>query len=697
MKKYYILILILGLQVFSFGQTATVSTPLLPIENINVFTDRDIYLSGETIWFSATVSLENHQESLSKLLYIELFNADQRSIVKKKYSINQGIAEGALDIPSEFLSDVYYLRAYTPYNKNFPVEQYFLTALQIVNPRKGIPFKKGVDEDQNEIKIHPSNPYSIKTLQAKQGMHLVSIYKSQKEEKTDNGLVIIELVNNHHQIISRAEFILTSKPSLVAFPNSLFSNSGFYYYLLKNQAKKILKVHAFLYQDSSRANFLTEMPKSEFIQRSAVSLDLSKIIPNNHSHLGIKIVQKGSILSSKDKFKLFIKDPYLLFSFLRTQFNPMVLNTREVDTILLALNEKLDLEEYQNLFYTSDVSELKWIPGLKNKGLSGILLNKHSQKPLANNPIYLSIFDTHPEIYVATSNNDGSFQFAITNYEHNKDALLCPIFDKSDETEIKINEEFTLSFPNFKAIPLSTESLSLPLLEQMLFSYHFSKTLKIKSKNQDFSIFNLPFSFDDPKLSIVLANYIETPTLEMVFKELIPSVRVRKHKDSYKLSVVDFENDRLYKNPLILVDDVPVFNLDELLKIPPKVVEKIAVHYTPFYMNNYTINGIVMITTNTDNLGGMTIPKSTRFFEYQTLSPAYIFNSKTYNSVEDINSRIGDFRTLLYWEPFIQNESKQSLYFSTSDQTGDYETFIFGTYKNGQAFHLKAFDFKVID
>ena len=114
MKKRAIILFLLGFHFLLNGQTQVESktTNNLPFENINLMTDRDLYLSGETIWFIADINLGNNQEALSQIIYIELFNADQMSIVRKKYRIKQGHAQGALDIPSEFLSDVYFLRAY---------------------------------------------------------------------------------------------------------------------------------------------------------------------------------------------------------------------------------------------------------------------------------------------------------------------------------------------------------------------------------------------------------------------------------------------------------------------------------------------------------------------------------------------------------------------------------------------------------
>ena len=698
MNKNILILFALSIHFILNGQSVNYETSTLPfpIESVNVYTDRDLYLSGETIWFSANIYLDNGQESLSKILFIELFNANQKSIIKRKYKITNGFAKGALDIPIEFLSNVYYLRAYTTYNKNFAVEKYFVSAIQIINPKKGIPAKTE-NNDLNTTNNYSINNYSIVPAKARKGMQIVSIFKSQKTDNVSRETLSLELLDNCQEILSEAEFSLTSPSAFIAFPDSAFTKPGLYYYLLKNKQKEIIKIRAFIYRGLTKVSSKFELQKNEFNQRDSVNIELNKFAPSNYSQLGIKTVLKGSILSQYDKLKLFMNDPYLLISFIKTQFNPLIFNSKEINSILTILNLKLNTEEYKNCFYTNDVFELKWKLRIKNTDLSGFVVDKSSHKPLSNIPVYLSVFGDRPQIYITTSRSNGSFQFSITNYDGTKDILLCPLYKNTDEIELEIDEEFTTVFPDFKSIALTLDSSHLSLLEKMLIASQFSKSQKTRSKQQDFSIENLPFSFDDPEISVVLDNYIATPTLKMVFKELVPTIRLRKRNNSYKLSVVDIENNILYNNPLVLVDEVPIFNIEELLTIPPSEINKIEIHYTPFTMGDYTLNGIVTISTFTDNLGGIKIPKSAIFSELQTISPAYNFKAKNYTSSEELKSRSADFRTLLHWDPFIQKNSSNKLQFYTSDQTGTYETYIFGIYKNGQAFHLKLFDFEVKD
>lgn len=690
MRKRVFIIFLFGIHFLLNGQTNDMpkSFKSLPFENINLHTDRDLYLSGETIWFSAEVSIENNLEPLSQIIYIELFNTDQKSIISKKYRIKEGHAEGALDIPSEFLSDVYFLRAYTHYNKNFSADYFFMSAIQVINPRMGLPKKTA----RNKIKNSKSNNfYTIEENKPIKDPPLVSIYKFKKSGK--NGEVItLEVRNNQLQLISLAEFPISNNPTKIAIPNSIFSYSGIHYYMLRNENDSIIKIQAFIFQDTSNHISNIKIKEKKYNQRDLVTINLEE---TKQVNIGIKVVLKGTTLPAVEKLDLYFDNPFLLISYLKNQFNPSDLTPNELNTFIQTLNRKLNIEDFIKPFYPPKATKLIWNPEIRDIGLSGITVEKQSQKPIANIPIYLSVFKDHPQIHIATTLANGSFQFSLNNLENNQDIFLCPLLDTLDNIEIKINRDFSLDFPKLNPIPLTIDSSNSKLIKDMFLTYQISKAFIDSNKSQVNFNKHLPYSFDHPEISIVLDDYIETPTMEMVFKELVPNVRVRKKNNKYTLTIFDTEQELFYSDPLILVDDVPIFNLDELMKISPKVIEKIEVHKTPFILGDHTINGIIMISSLTDNFGGMVMPESSTFFEYQTVSPAYTFKAKSYATSKELKSRSADFRTLLYWNPFIQGNKKQQVNFYSSNLSGDYEVYIFGKHDTGQFFQTKLNDFVV--
>ena len=92
-----------------------------PQEKVFVQTDRDRYLSGETIWLKAWCSMDGVPGFLSKILYVTLTNENGEVIEKKMYSLDSSSsANGVLDLNRNLKSGNYILSAYTLWMLNYP-------------------------------------------------------------------------------------------------------------------------------------------------------------------------------------------------------------------------------------------------------------------------------------------------------------------------------------------------------------------------------------------------------------------------------------------------------------------------------------------------------------------------------------------------------------------------------------------------
>jgi hypothetical protein len=106
----------------------------LPLENVMLTTDRTTYFSGEQIWLRADCWLTVKNDSLSKVMYVELLDRKSKPVVQKKLQILNGMSSGLIEIPSDILTGNYYIRAYTQYLRNFGRELFYTTELTIINP-----------------------------------------------------------------------------------------------------------------------------------------------------------------------------------------------------------------------------------------------------------------------------------------------------------------------------------------------------------------------------------------------------------------------------------------------------------------------------------------------------------------------------------------------------------------------------------
>ena len=70
-------------------------------EKIFAHTDRETYLTGETIWFSLYVvdGLIHHRLDLSKTGYVEVLDQNKRPLLQVKIQLRDGRGSGSLNVP----------------------------------------------------------------------------------------------------------------------------------------------------------------------------------------------------------------------------------------------------------------------------------------------------------------------------------------------------------------------------------------------------------------------------------------------------------------------------------------------------------------------------------------------------------------------------------------------------------------------
>ena len=120
---------------FSYNNAEAIKKSILD-EKILLISDRKIYLCGENIVFEAFTYEANWFLPIvsSSILYVELYNQQNVVITQGKFYLKNGRCSGVISIPRDIKSDVYYIRAYSNYMKNFGVQQFFIQKLKIVNP-----------------------------------------------------------------------------------------------------------------------------------------------------------------------------------------------------------------------------------------------------------------------------------------------------------------------------------------------------------------------------------------------------------------------------------------------------------------------------------------------------------------------------------------------------------------------------------
>lgn len=142
-------------------------------ESIYILTDKDLYLSGETVWFNAMVFRNFTTSDISTNFFIEIYDRNKKQILKKRFPVFNGVVQGSIQLPESLSEDIYFFRAYTPMMSNLSEDFQYLKQIPIYNPDS--PKKLVLDKTSSwSATLHPEGNSFIQGIQSKIAVRLHS-------------------------------------------------------------------------------------------------------------------------------------------------------------------------------------------------------------------------------------------------------------------------------------------------------------------------------------------------------------------------------------------------------------------------------------------------------------------------------------------------------------------------------------------
>ena len=198
---------------------------------------------------------------------------------------------------------------------------------------------------------------------------------------------------------------------------------------------------------------------------------------------------------------------------------------------------------------------------------------------------------------------------------------------------------------------------------------------------------SLPF-FGPPNETYWLDKYTRFKVLEEVLREYVPGVVVRIRKDGFHLLVVDKLNKSVFEdNPLVLLDGVPVFDMNKIMAFNPLKIRKLEVMDGRYFHGAAVYSGIVSFTTYKADLEDFPLDSRALIQQYEGVQRQREFYAPRYETRQEQQSRLPDLRNLLYWNPDISlvGTAPRTLDFYTGDQAGRYLVVLQGLASSGLA------------
>jgi hypothetical protein len=199
--------------------------------------------------------------------------------------------------------------------------------------------------------------------------------------------------------------------------------------------------------------------------------------------------------------------------------------------------------------------------------------------------------------------------------------------------------------------------------------------------------------YGKPYKTYKLDDFTRFATMEEDLREYVSEDNIVRTKGRFHIKVL---NDRgfLDGDPLVLLDGIPVFNIDKVFTLDPLKIRRLEVIRERYFYGPAMEEGIFSFTSYKGDLGGIDLDPRAIVVDYEGLQLQREFYSPVYDSPTESASRIPDFRNLLYWSPSIKATGKDAASFYTSDQKGKYIGVVQGITADGKA-GSQSFTFQV--
>jgi hypothetical protein len=361
---------------------------------------------------------------------------------------------------------------------------------------------------------------------------------------------------------------------------------------------------------------------------------------------------------------------------------------------------KTDVAAIDNLMLTHGWNRFKWeevlnkesaaysfLPEYNGHLVTGKVTHKSTGAPAPGIVTYLGSPGKHIRFYNARSDANGAIQFEVKDFFGEKDIVVQSNFTKDSTYHFEINSPFSDKYSGNKVTAFDlSETLQSELTlrhvqTQVKQAYFGDYTNLFKSAGVDSIAF-----YGKPSESYLLDDYKRFKVMEEVMREYVPGVQVRRRGGNFRFMVFDRPHKGIFQdNPMVLLDGVPVFNIDKIMAFDPLKVKKLDVVASLYFNGPLVYNGVVSYTTYTGDLAGFELDPRALMQAYEGLQLQREFYAPAYETQDQKQSRLADLRNLLHWAPDLKavtGKGKQ-VNFYTSDQIGTYLIVVQGLTENG--------------
>lgn len=302
--------------------------------------------------------------------------------------------------------------------------------------------------------------------------------------------------------------------------------------------------------------------------------------------------------------------------------------------------------------------------------------------------VYLAAIGKTVQLYGANSGGAGRLMFNTANMYGPGEVVLQtnPKLD-TNTYRISITNPFSEEFSAIRIPSFFISKASSALLQNNnvgMQAQNLYKPERLYVYNAvDSSLF-----YNDQYQRFKLDHYVRYITIDEVLREYVKNAFVAKQGKHFHVKIMDargFYLDEGKEDPLVLLDGVPVFDLDKAFSVDPLKITQLDVVNQKYYWGPIKANGIIALNSYKNDFGGLKLDPKAIVLDYEGLQLPRRFYSPVYDTGAQQASRLPDFRNLLYWSPDVNTgaDGKAQVSFYTPDKAGKYIGVVQGLSVNG--------------
>lgn len=320
------------------------------------------------------------------------------------------------------------------------------------------------------------------------------------------------------------------------------------------------------------------------------------------------------------------------------------------------------------------------------------VIDTRNNKPAQGVQVYLSIPETKNKLYTGLTNEHGLVHFDVKDFYGPGEMVLQTNQQKDSFYKIELASPFSQKFIATDRQGFSFRADNKAELESYSISMQAQHIYREDSLRKFYSPeINDTFSFmGKPMYSYHLDNYSRFTTMEEVLREYVREINVGAKSGGNLIFRITNEIDResYSKDTLVVVDGVPLFATDKVFKLDPLKYRQLEIITRNYVLGQANFHGLASFSSYQNNYADLDLDQRAIIVDYEGLQLQREFYSPVYQSVDQINSRIPDLRTTLFWSP--QVDVNQPAIFYTGDTKGKFTAVLQGMDINGKPFSAQT-------